>query len=346
MLTRNHHCYTLSFGDRVAPEEMDFQTILRRFLISGQQLEVVMSEHSLRDKPSPGFGFIYKITSPDGMIYIGQTIKSVQARCKQHTYPNGCLRIYRAYNKYGSSGMSVSILGHHPLSMLDAEEIKAIKDHNCISPLGYNLCGGGECGRNPSEETRQRYREAIQKRWKSAEFRERMASPEVQANRIAELRKVICGVPRTDEVKDKLSKAFTGRVFRADTIARMSIASKGRGKGTKKSAETIERMRAAHKGKTVSEETRLRLSILRKGLKNNSVWTDEARAKMSLLHIGKVVSSETKRRLSESHKGKTMSAETRAKMSASHYKRHSENKELRSKSELAEREAKKEVVGV
>lgn len=48
-------------------------------------------------------GWIYMITSPSGKSYIGQTIRPIQTRLKEHRTgkSSDCVAIYNAIQKYG-----------------------------------------------------------------------------------------------------------------------------------------------------------------------------------------------------------------------------------------------------
>ena len=99
-------------------------------------------------------GLIYRITSPSGKSYIGQTTQDFDERMKQHQNLKGCNAIHNAIKKYGFHNMEVSILARNMTEyQLNKEEINLIKIYNTLSPHGYNLTTGGEGG-SPSDETR------------------------------------------------------------------------------------------------------------------------------------------------------------------------------------------------
>jgi hypothetical protein len=50
-------------------------------------------------------GYIYKYTFPDGKVYIGQTVRPVAARHREHITPStGRVNVgfWEAYQKYGA----------------------------------------------------------------------------------------------------------------------------------------------------------------------------------------------------------------------------------------------------
>lgn len=106
---------------------------------------------------------IYKLTSPSGKIYIGQStnlesrLKSYKtAHCKKQVH------LYNAILKYGFENFKIEILYStereftHLNILLDTLEIAAIKKYNSTDKtLGYNIRSGGTNGKC-SEETKQK----------------------------------------------------------------------------------------------------------------------------------------------------------------------------------------------
>jgi hypothetical protein len=53
-------------------------------------------------------GIIYRIESPSGKSYIGQTKRCIEERWKEHTACRGsCILVENAIKKYGKDAMSV-----------------------------------------------------------------------------------------------------------------------------------------------------------------------------------------------------------------------------------------------
>ena len=107
---------------------------------------------------------VYLLTNEvNGKQYVGQTVKTIEKRWKQHlrdakraTLPH----LYNAITKFGVDTFSVKEL-HSALSQeeLDFAEIFYIKLLNTKSPSGYNLTDGGatgapHTGHRHSEETK------------------------------------------------------------------------------------------------------------------------------------------------------------------------------------------------
>lgn len=97
-------------------------------------------------------GYVYKITNTsNGRLYIGQTVRSVEQRFKEHFHPSsGCVFLQKAIKEYGKDNFIVSILeivhGYSKSELvekLDILEIKHINENNTLYPNGYNGCLGG-----------------------------------------------------------------------------------------------------------------------------------------------------------------------------------------------------------
>jgi len=115
-------------------------------------------------------------------------------------------------------------------------------------------------------------------------------SPEFNICRVAGS---CAGVKRTEETKEKLRVAATGRVYHC-------------------SEETKEKARLALKGRKLSEEAKAKL---REGWKKrNHKVSEETRQKLIDSHKGQKVSESTKQKLSEVLKGRFISEEHRAKI--------------------------------
>lgn len=95
--------------------------------------------------PQEGAGLIYKITSPSGKAYIGQTRDTMKMRLCSHCSPNnGCHALRNAIRKYGMAAMKVEILMEVPIALLSEYEAKAIATWQTYGKYGYNLTPGGE----------------------------------------------------------------------------------------------------------------------------------------------------------------------------------------------------------
>jgi hypothetical protein len=96
-------------------------------------------------------GIIYKITSPSGKIYIGQTIHTLEERIKGHNKKStNCTLLKRAIDKYRDK-MVYEIIETVPHELLDEREIYWIKYYNSLAPNGYNCSSGGNSKKELSQ---------------------------------------------------------------------------------------------------------------------------------------------------------------------------------------------------
>lgn len=198
---------------------------------------------------------LYKLTFPNGKIYVGQTVRKMNIRLAQHRTAaarGSALPVHCAWRKHGEP--SVSILGEYETKdELHAAEIAAIASMNCLSPNGYNLAYGGDTspatnpevarkisesnkGKAPSMSAESR-KEMISACWQDPEYREkvggalkaRWADPEYKAMMSAKRkayweRRKASGWTMPEETKAKLAK----RIVSEETRAKMSAAAKAR----------------------------------------------------------------------------------------------------------------------
>ena len=91
---------------------------------------------------------IYKITSPIGKIYIGQT-KNYKKRMYDHCHGRKNKRnsiIHNAIKEYGKDNMVFEkIVRCETRDIANKLEKHFIKLYNTIAPNGYNILDGGEC---------------------------------------------------------------------------------------------------------------------------------------------------------------------------------------------------------
>lgn len=105
-------------------------------------------------------GYVYKITNiTNGKIYVGQTIRSLEKRWKQHIYNarRGSNKpLHKAIQKYGEEKFLVeSLCKCYSQSDLNEKEAEYGLSLNALSPNGYSLKLGTGRG-TVSEETRKR----------------------------------------------------------------------------------------------------------------------------------------------------------------------------------------------
>jgi|UniRef100_A0A6C0DJ86 group I intron endonuclease len=104
-------------------------------------------------------GVIYKLTSPSGKSYIGQTKRSIETRIKEHfKCPGYCIALENAIKKYGNK-MEYEILLETNDEQLNLYESRMIHVYNTVEPFGYNIRSGGEASTH-SEQSCERMRQA------------------------------------------------------------------------------------------------------------------------------------------------------------------------------------------
>ena len=111
-------------------------------------------------------GVIYKYTSKDGKVYIGQTKNPVRRKC-QHKNSKDSSYFHKAIQKYGFDYFTYEELFRAEFkdtstlkSVLDKQEDYYINLYNSTDRnFGYNLRNGGTNGYSHSEETRRKISE-------------------------------------------------------------------------------------------------------------------------------------------------------------------------------------------
>lgn len=163
-------------------------------------------------------GYIYKITNPNGGIYIGQTTNpEVRFKYYRLLHCKRQIKIYRSLVKYGWENHTIEIIDsilYDKAELNKLEESYVAKYNSNNYETGLNLTPGGtrlsdlnkkinkerSTGRKVSEETKEKLRQAnLGKK----------QSPETVAKRNA----VNTGKKRTDESRRKMSESRMGMKF-------------------------------------------------------------------------------------------------------------------------------------
>lgn len=198
---------------------------------------------------------IYKITSPSGKIYIGQSINinarfGVYKRKRKVNQP----KLYRSFNKYGIEAHKFEIIvqGNFNYYLLNELEKHYIQLYNTLN-VGLNCTSGGKgsCNYKVSEETRKKRSNSLKGRSFSKEWREKISVA-------AKMRKPI---PYTEERREKLRIAGLNRTHSEETKLKIRNSKLG----TKMSEETRKKMSEQHK---VAEYGRKKTICT----KTNKIW--------------------------------------------------------------------------
>ncbi len=198
---------------------------------------------------------IYKIESPSGRIYIGQSV-DIERRWNYHMEMRDAYKhtiLYRSLAKYGADKHSFKILEECPKEKLNERERYYIEKYDTFETKhGLNLTKGGDSQVVLSKRTRDKISRA--KKGKTIPH--------------------LIGFKHSQETKDKLAELAKGNTNWL---------------GKNHSEETKEKIRQANLGKNLSEETIEKLRILSTGRKypNRKKLTEEARAKISKSQIGR-----------------------------------------------------------
>lgn len=212
-----------------------------------------MVKHSSRVK----FCGIYKITSPNGRVYIGQSFDIVE-RWKVHKrlyqIKNRKNILFKSFIKYGVDNHKFELIKICSKSDLNKSEIFYEKLYDSLNPKkGLNSKGCGSNG-EMSEQVR------------------------------AKISKAHIGIGHSDETKQKLREHSTGKQYCLGRIAPESTRQKLRdiNTGKKYSLETRLKVSKALTGRPVSLASREKSSRSNMGKKRS----DEARRNISVAHMG------------------------------------------------------------
>jgi hypothetical protein len=188
--------------------------------------------------------------------YVGQTYQKIKSRCISHIRKQKAYLFQRKLRKYPKR-FKCYILEHNTdigrLNELERFYIKMFSTFVNDNPLGYNLTDGGNNAKQ-SIESRAKRSKKLKGRIFSEESKKKMSDSQKKVSRDWVI---------TDETREKLSAAMTGRKWTDEMRRNMSNSIKGR----KLSPEWIKNMalsRMGKKRKPHSEETKRKLSLATK----------------------------------------------------------------------------------
>ena len=253
---------------------------------------------------------IYKITNPNGDIYIGQS-RNIFSRFKEYesSHCKRQPRVYRSIEKYGYKNHKFEIVCECEEESLDELEAYYIKLFDSFETShGMNLTSGGRMirvsedtkkkvsragiGRVRSEETKNKIRNGIKKVWSDPAYKDKMCK--------------IFNCPEYREKKSKLSKeSMENPSVRENNLANLRVLHE-KMRGVPVSDETKKKISDAGRGKIISEETKQKISESLKGREfseeHKKNLSEALKGERHPLY-GKHLSEETKRKMSEARKG-------------------------------------------
>lgn len=156
---------------------------------------------------------VYKLTFSNGKSYIGQTMRVLAERVREHRKASNDLPVARAFRRYGEPRAEI-IATASSLEELNAFEVAAIIEHGTMKPGGYNLCEGGKPApmRNPEVAARV-----------GAKLKGRVFSDEVRAKMSASA-KLRIRPPRSAETCARLSASLKAAWSKDDRSRNKAIS--------------------------------------------------------------------------------------------------------------------------
>ena len=229
---------------------------------------------------------IYKITSPSGKVYIGQSI-NIEKRWEQHRNENNWkyYKLYDSFRRYGAGNHTFEVVRECLKEDLNKLERYYQDKFNVLEEgLNHLLQESDEAPKILSEETKRKIGEASKGRKLSEEHKRKLLEAK-KGNKLSE------------ETKRKMSEAKKN--MSEETKRKIGEASKGRNTGPKSEEHKRRLSEAARKRKPTSEETKRKMSEAKKNM------SEETKRKMSEASKGRKRephTEETKRKMREAQK--------------------------------------------
>lgn len=193
---------------------------------------------------------IYKITNPNGKVYIGQSI-NIEKRKRQYAQLQSCKnqkKLYASLVKHGFSTHSFEVIEECSVQELNTRERFWQDLYEVLDPkkgMNLKLTDTAQLKQVHSEETREKLSKANMGKTYTADTLQKMSEAK---KGIKSPKKGIRTVPRSEEVKLKISKTLTGIERNPRTEAHtynLSAALKGK----KRSEATKQKMIESRTGK-------------------------------------------------------------------------------------------------
>ena len=187
-------------------------------------------------------GFLYRLTFPNGKIYIGITRETLKRRVMRHiqyaregrNYALSC-----AIRKYGETSFSSEIIGGGNWDELKSLEIAEIKRLRAIGHGLYNMTDGGDgsLGVSLRVETKLKISSSLRGRKCSDEHRRRVSEAQAGKTIPAEVREKmrqaaksrVARSPMSEEQKQKIRASLLGKKQTPEHIAKRVAARRANG---------------------------------------------------------------------------------------------------------------------
>ena len=201
---------------------------------------------------------IYKIESPTGKIYIGQSV-DIGRRWRYHKEMRDKYKktiLYRSFIKYGTETHIFTLLEECPKDKLNEREKFYIEKYDTFDTKhGMNLTSGGDSNVKMSREAKEKISKA--KKGKSIPHLIGFKHDEKTKKRLAELatdNKNWLGKNHSEETKAKIREKRKHQIFTEETRRKLSISSTGRKYLNRKkpSKEMGEKIRELNIGKKMN----------------------------------------------------------------------------------------------
>jgi len=194
---------------------------------------------------------IYKITSPSGKVYIGQTINTVKRFSKYKTGDTSRQpKLHSSFIKYGFSTHKIEVLFklNAPVDreLLDRYEIFYIALYKNSGAILMNLDPGGR-GCRHSDETLKKMSDAT--KGIPLEIRIGKEAADRQKARMSRDKK---GVPHTKQHAENISKGLIGKSLSSEHIEKL--------RSWKRSDEMLNMLRTIGIGRKLSQEEKVKRS--------------------------------------------------------------------------------------
>ena len=188
---------------------------------------------------------IYKITSPSGKVYIGQTTNFTK---RKNYYKNGAkpyqIRIHNSLQKYGYDAHTIEFIEECLVDNLNERERYWQDFYDVIGDNGLNcrLTETKDKSGFISDESKAKMSEARQNRILTDKEKYRLKS-------------LFLGRKHTEETKRKMSESAKGRKFTAEHIAKLPQNQKGKYRPKASESTKIKQSLNSGKSKVVYQYT-------------------------------------------------------------------------------------------